>query len=117
MSANVVTLPTLISLKDLIDTMNACSHNGFPVVRSINDADRYVGLILRRQLRIILAMKRIEFRSGFEIPDFDTKVFIAMKDPHRSKELNVEAHVKDTFTEPFVNQQINLAPFMNRYVP
>jgi hypothetical protein len=116
MSANVVALPSLIVLKDLISIMNACTHSGFPVVRTINDADRYVGLILRRQLRIILAMKRIEFRSGCDIPDFDTKVFIAMKDPHRSKELNVEAHVRDSFTEPFVNQHINLTPFMNRCV-
>lgn len=114
MSSDVVALPTLISLKDLISKLNACTHSGFPVVRPINGADRYVGLILRRQLRIILAMKRIEFRSGFDIPDFDTKVFIAMKDAHRSKELNVEAHVRGTFTEPFVDQQINLTPFMNR---
>jgi hypothetical protein len=116
MSSDVVALPTLISLKDLISKLNACTHSGFPVVRPINGADRYVGLILRRQLRIILAMKRIEFRSGFDIPDFDTKVFIAMKDAHRSKELNVEAHVRGTFTEPFVDQQINLTPFMNRYL-
>jgi CBS domain containing-hemolysin-like protein len=116
MSCNIVALPTLITLRSLLQIMNSCSHSGFPVVRHINDADRYVGVILRRQLRVILAMKRIEFRSGCEIPDFDTKVFIAMKDSHRSKELNIEAHVQDKFTEPFVNQQINLSPFMNRFV-
>jgi hypothetical protein len=116
MSTNIQTLPTVITLNDLIQTLNACTHSGFPVVRPINGADRYVGLILRRQLRIILAMKRIEFRSGCDIPDFDTKVFIAMKDAHRSKELNIEAHVQHTFTQPFVNQQINLTPFMNRCV-
>lgn len=116
MSCNIVALPTVITLKSLLQIMNSCSHSGFPVVRHINDADRYVGMILRRQLRVILAMKRIEFRSGCEIPDFDTKVFIAMKDSHRSKELNIEAHVQDKFTEPFVNQQINLSPFMNRFV-
>jgi CBS domain-containing protein len=116
MSTNIVTLPTIITLKDLIQIMNACTHSGFPVVRSINSADRYVGLILRRQLRVILAMKRIEFKSGCEIPDFDTKVFIAMKDSHRSKELNIEALVQHTFTQPFVDQQINIAPFMNRCV-
>lgn len=116
MSTNIQTIPTVINLNDLIQTLNACTHSGFPVVRPINGADRYVGLILRRQLRVILAMKRIEFRSGCDIPDFDTKVFIAMKDAHRSKELNIEAHVQHAFTQPFVNQQIDLTPFMNRCV-
>jgi hypothetical protein len=116
MNSNIVVLPTLVPLKNLLEVMNSCTHSGFPVVRQVNDADRYVGMILRRQLRVILAMKRIEFRSGCEIPDFDTKVFIAMKDSHRSKELNIEAHLQLKFTEPFVNQFINLSPFMNRFV-
>jgi CBS domain-containing protein len=116
MSPDIIVLSNVVTLKDLLHIMNSCTHNGFPVVRHVKDADRYVGLILRRQLRVILAMKRIEFRSGCEIPDFDTKVFIAMKESHRSKELNIEAHVQHMFTEPFVNQMINLTPFMNRFV-
>jgi len=99
MSTDVVSLPTTITLKDLIQTMMACTHSGFPVVRHINGADRYVGMLLRRQLRIILAMKRIEFRSGCEIPDFETKVFLAMKDTHRSKELNIEAYVQQSVAQ------------------
>eukprot|EP00758_Cryptobia_borreli_P000967 Tbor_TRINITY_DN1819_c0_g1::TRINITY_DN1819_c0_g1_i1::g.23089::m.23089/K05016/CLCN7; chloride channel 7 len=54
MKSPVITLTPIMAVGNIIKILETSTHNGFPVISSNDDSGRYQGLILRRQLEIII---------------------------------------------------------------
>eukprot|EP00246_Nothoceros_aenigmaticus_P011520 TRINITY_DN3160_c0_g1_i1.p1 TRINITY_DN3160_c0_g1~~TRINITY_DN3160_c0_g1_i1.p1 ORF type:complete len:552 (+),score=57.74 TRINITY_DN3160_c0_g1_i1:25-1656(+) len=74
MSEDPVTLQEVILLSDLTETLRACRHNGFPVLREGEFGGQLAGLILRHQLLVL-----IEERAFVEV-DLPTRRLPQEKD-------------------------------------
>ena len=69
MAQPVVVLPDVCKVRRIVEILNSCSHNGFPVVGSKLETMHYVcGLILRQQIEVILRDRLWGHQSGKKVP-------------------------------------------------
>lgn len=102
MANNVKSFPPSVSVRDIVEMLTKYSHNGFPVVESLQ-VPHLRGLILRLQLLVMLEAKVWSNNSRFTWYEFQWRM------------MNQKKEITDlSFTESELNTVINLIPFMNR---
>jgi len=71
MATPVVCINEMEGLKRIIEILRTTKHNGFPVVKKVSEERKYVwcGLVLRKQLLILLDTKKYQERSSRITPE------------------------------------------------
>jgi len=71
MAPEVVCINEVENLRTIVDILKTTTHNGFPVIKKVNEDRKQVfcGLILRRQLLILLNTKKYQERTSRITPE------------------------------------------------
>lgn len=81
MKPNVVTIREVETLKRVLEILQTTTHNGFPVVKKVNENRRqvYCGFILRKQLLILLDRQKYYDKDSRITPEtIDFKTYITL---------------------------------------
>jgi len=147
MTRNVSTLPPLVKVRDVLKLLRSTRHNGFPVVMDITlmqnmddngeedfnprqshrgslrytppDAKKYVGLVLRNQLIILLQRRIFGPIDSFAPPDMHPAELIHETShiSHKDFTIALSRKIPELNTLPLVEEDydnyIDLRPYIN----
>jgi len=71
MATNVICLNEVESLRRIVEILKSTTHNGFPVIKKVSEERKqvYCGLVLRKQLLILLNTRKYQERTSRITPE------------------------------------------------